>query len=407
MGVERLDGWKAIASFLNRDERTVRRWEATRGLPVHRIPGGERPRIWADPQELRAWLSRGGADEEPTPPAPPKRRLGRVHTIALALALPVAGLAWYGAAREAPVPAPYVEDAQSRELYLRALFLWNGRTPEGIAEATRLFTQLAQRHPQRPEAYAKLADCYLLQREFGAMPERQAYAEAHVAAQEALKRDARSAAGLRALAFIRFWSDADPTALDLFARAAALDPASAQTHLWYANALSARARHEEAQAAFARARALDPNNPAILTDQAFDLLFAGRLNDAERLLRTVTAVQPGLSSAHRALSWLALKRGDFPAFFSEGREAARLRGDATAVAEFERLRQDANAADAVLKLAAHKEEQHRRTGYGAAEAAFLFAAAGEGAEASRALARLPGTPEAILLPVSTSFAGVR
>lgn len=36
----RLDSWKEIASFFGRDERTVKRWERSRSLPVHRIPGG-------------------------------------------------------------------------------------------------------------------------------------------------------------------------------------------------------------------------------------------------------------------------------------------------------------------------------------------------------------------------------
>ena len=31
---DRLDSWKAIASYLDRDAATVRRWEKTRGLPV-------------------------------------------------------------------------------------------------------------------------------------------------------------------------------------------------------------------------------------------------------------------------------------------------------------------------------------------------------------------------------------
>jgi hypothetical protein len=31
----RLDSWKEIASFFDRDERTVKRWEKEKGLPVH------------------------------------------------------------------------------------------------------------------------------------------------------------------------------------------------------------------------------------------------------------------------------------------------------------------------------------------------------------------------------------
>jgi hypothetical protein len=40
--VRRPNTWKKIASLFGRDERTVRRWEVTRSLPVRRLPTAER-----------------------------------------------------------------------------------------------------------------------------------------------------------------------------------------------------------------------------------------------------------------------------------------------------------------------------------------------------------------------------
>jgi TolB-like protein len=57
-----LVSWKEIASFLNRGERTVKRWETERGLPVRRVPGGERGSVYAYPSELTEWLK--GKSEE-------------------------------------------------------------------------------------------------------------------------------------------------------------------------------------------------------------------------------------------------------------------------------------------------------------------------------------------------------
>ena len=57
-----LVSWKEIASFLDRAERTVKRWEQERGLPVHRVPGGERGSVYAYPSELTDWL-RGKSSE--------------------------------------------------------------------------------------------------------------------------------------------------------------------------------------------------------------------------------------------------------------------------------------------------------------------------------------------------------
>lgn len=65
-----LVSWKEIASFLNRAERTVKRWERERGLPVHRVPGGERGGVYAYPSELRDWLKGKSSELEADDLAP-------------------------------------------------------------------------------------------------------------------------------------------------------------------------------------------------------------------------------------------------------------------------------------------------------------------------------------------------
>ncbi|MGE5345186.1 MAG: hypothetical protein ACM3JH_04450 [Acidithiobacillales bacterium] len=65
---DRLDSWKEICSYLGRDRRTLGRWERERGLPVHRIPGGTRPRIFALRTEIDRWMSEGShGDSGATP----------------------------------------------------------------------------------------------------------------------------------------------------------------------------------------------------------------------------------------------------------------------------------------------------------------------------------------------------
>jgi TolB-like protein len=63
-----LISWKEIAVFLNRAERTVKRWERERGLPVHRVPGGERGSVFAYPEELASWLRGEGQKLEAEEP---------------------------------------------------------------------------------------------------------------------------------------------------------------------------------------------------------------------------------------------------------------------------------------------------------------------------------------------------
>jgi hypothetical protein len=47
--------WKEISEHLGKGVRTVQRWEAELGLPVHRTEGGSARTIFAIPEELDAW----------------------------------------------------------------------------------------------------------------------------------------------------------------------------------------------------------------------------------------------------------------------------------------------------------------------------------------------------------------
>lgn len=51
----RLESWKEIAKFINRDDRTAMRWAKERGMPVHRVPGGKRGGVYASRKEITAW----------------------------------------------------------------------------------------------------------------------------------------------------------------------------------------------------------------------------------------------------------------------------------------------------------------------------------------------------------------
>jgi len=51
-----LESWKQIAAYLDRSERTVRRWEASEGLPVHRREHERQDTVFAYRHEIEAWM---------------------------------------------------------------------------------------------------------------------------------------------------------------------------------------------------------------------------------------------------------------------------------------------------------------------------------------------------------------
>ncbi|AXC13522.1 tolB protein [Acidisarcina polymorpha] len=53
---DRLDSWKEIAEYLNRDVTTVQRWEKREGMPVHRHVHGRMGSVYASRADLEAWM---------------------------------------------------------------------------------------------------------------------------------------------------------------------------------------------------------------------------------------------------------------------------------------------------------------------------------------------------------------
>ena len=103
---ERFTSWKEIAAYLKRDVRTVQRWEATRGLPVHRLPGRARSPIYALKSQLDEWWVGTPARLEIAAvlPLPPRHRRRRYW--ASAAVLTVATLAAWILLRRGQPPAP-------------------------------------------------------------------------------------------------------------------------------------------------------------------------------------------------------------------------------------------------------------------------------------------------------------
>ena len=77
----RLESWKAIANYLGRSVRTVRRWEASEGLPVHRQMHRSQASIYAYAEELDAWRSRSEGAREPTVAPPINSQPGSIAVL--------------------------------------------------------------------------------------------------------------------------------------------------------------------------------------------------------------------------------------------------------------------------------------------------------------------------------------
>jgi tetratricopeptide (TPR) repeat protein len=384
-GGRRLIGWKAIGQFLGCTERTARRWETERALPVHRIPGSGRRSVWVHAEELTLWLQtlpadaqatlraeqelgepaaqalqealqaapapepQGAPEQEPQPAAAAvvsAARLARgwhwwrVCVVVLGVLL-LAAAGWVQFARgtlhapESTAGTGYEDNPEARASYMNARFELSTRSADGLVSAERGFRQLIERYPERPAAWSGLAETYLLLREFGSMPDQVAYPQAMRAARAAIALDPRASTAWLDLAFITWWWQGDSAkAAEEFETALKLDPNSARAHHWYATALSSRGEFPHALEEIRRARALNPDNPAIVADEAYIRYGAGGPpNEAIAALVRLSQLDPRFESPHFYLSRIYLHVERDADFLREAATAAQLRGQADILGE--------------------------------------------------------------------------
>ena len=386
----RLDTWKEIGAFFGRDERTVKRWEITRGLPVHRVPGGGRANVYAITDELVEWLKGKNvtveADAIPNRVARSRaeggtkasivstdigaagsvlpagkqhqmevggveRRVGQrrnaernggalpawreARYIAIAIVI-LATVAIVGVARRVSsaraatkrATAARVVDPEAQQFYLKGMYYFNKRTPETLNQAVDYFTQAVVRDPQYAEAYVGLADCYNLLREYTVMPPSEAYPRAMAAAKRAIALDDSLSGAHSSLAFVDFyWSWDVAGARREFQRAIELDPKCVLAHHWYATFLLALGRLPESLQEIEKAQQLDPQSNAILADKGLILFHNGQKEQAVTLLKQIETTEPDFLSPHNYLALIYFLQGDYRQYLAESRIAATLLHD--------------------------------------------------------------------------------
>jgi len=99
---DRLESWKQIGAYLDKSERTVRRWNELEGLPVHKHPHQQKGTVWAYRSEIDGWIASRKISPEPAATEAP--RTGRWFYAACVIAAGVA-LA-YSLTRPAPGTVP-------------------------------------------------------------------------------------------------------------------------------------------------------------------------------------------------------------------------------------------------------------------------------------------------------------
>ncbi len=223
-------------------------------------------------------------------------------------------------------------DLEAHDLYLQGRFQWNRRTYESLPEAVRYFERAIARDSAYGEAYASLAEVYVLLPLYGASPAGYAYPRARAAALRALTLDSTLGNAHAALGVVREVYDYDWAGAEReLRRAIVLDPGYATGHQWYAEYLSVVGRDAEARQEAERAVALDPLSPIVRVDQALTLARGRHLAEAIAVLRRVVETNPDFVAARNQLGWAYLGVGRLQEAVAELETAMRMSNGRTGI----------------------------------------------------------------------------
>jgi tetratricopeptide (TPR) repeat protein len=374
-----LNGWKDIAAFFGKDERTVKRWEKLRGMPVQRMPG-TKGTVFADRHALAAWLNMRG-----TQPGLDVRVLARVHSGANGI--------WPRSPGEAHEPS-----AAARELYLEGTYLWQKRTRASLTEAVAILEKAVALDRGYALAHTALAISHKLAGEYGATTQKLGYIRALEAVERAIALDPALDQAQTVLANIEFfWLLQYDRALRRFEHARRLNPNSVLTRHWFAEALLYAGYPREALAEIDQAQHLDPQSRSIISAKAYILFALGNLDAAEQMMLKLASNEPDYQMAYKGLAYLYLARGDGARYleFLGRLQSLHPSGAARDIVEAGRKGLSAGARSGMAEAMLSAARQHAETGevpaYGLAH---LFAlnndASGAAAHLQLALERYEG-----------------
>jgi TolB-like protein/Tfp pilus assembly protein PilF len=220
-------------------------------------------------------------------------------------------------------------NSEAYELYLKGRFFWNKRTGNDLKTGANYFQRAIDADPSYANAYAGLAQPYVLIPLFGAGMPRDFFPKASDAARRAIELDETSAEGHAALGNLYCMDDFNPPASEKeFQRAIALDPNYATAHHWFSNSLLVTmGRFDEAIKEGKRAVELDPLSLIINADLGGTLMLSRRYDDAIAQLRSTLALDPNFAYAHWNLGEALYLKGDSTGAIAEYEKAASLDND--------------------------------------------------------------------------------
>jgi len=279
--------------------------------------------------------------------------------------------------QRANLSSPRVVNPEAYEAYLKGRYFWNKRTEDGFKKALDYFETAIAKDPLYAQAYAGLADTYVLLGGYGFEAANDAMPKAKAAALHAIQIDDTLAEPYTSLGLIYEsewnWVESEKN----FKRAIDLNPNYSVAHHFYGDGyLSAVCRTDEAISELRKAQELDPLSLVIATDLAKRLCYAGRFDEGMKRFQDVLNVDPNYPQAHLYLSEAYTLQGRYADAIAELKKAD-LPGNPNFLWLLGRIYALEGRRREALEIVAQLENRSKQTYVDPGYIAYIYAALGE------------------------------
>lgn len=201
---------------------------------------------------------------------------------------------------------------EAHKQFMLGRYFWRFRDKENINKAIYHFTEATKLDPLYAQAYAGLADSYVLLNtvHYGHMDTKEAMTKAEAAAREALELDntlpeAHTSLGVINLKRHWNWAEAERE----FKRAIEINPDYAPAHYGYSNLLALTGRFREAITESEISKDLDPFSPLTSLNYCRIFYYAEDYDRASVCFEKMVKEQPDFINGQYVLGLVYLRRG--------------------------------------------------------------------------------------------------
>jgi len=230
------------------------------------------------------------------------------------------------------------EDIVAFAEYSRGVAYIRSRTKEDFARAIEHFTKALSLDPNYAQAYAMLAEAYLLQLSYGLISSDKAFELATPNIDSALQLNRELAEGHAVMGLMRWqmsyqggMDDIEPEQLAKakfhLNKAIEINPSNAEAYMWYGSILQNDGLIKDGSALYKKAFEIDPQAAVVGYNYGIDLVRRGKYEDAMAVFNVVVRNNPNYANAYVIAGDVSFAVGQLDQAFKLFQRIEELSGD--------------------------------------------------------------------------------